>query len=47
MFAPPPSRVEAVVNWLMEAGISSERISHSANKQVTQSFTTPALKMVT
>jgi hypothetical protein len=34
LFAPPSFRVEAVVSWLTDAGISSERISHSANKQV-------------
>ncbi|KXS95550.1 hypothetical protein AC578_5260 [Pseudocercospora eumusae] len=32
-FAPPQHAVDAVKNWLSEAGIDSKRISHSTNKQ--------------
>ncbi|KAH7038297.1 peptidase S8/S53 domain-containing protein [Microdochium trichocladiopsis] len=32
-FAPPQSLVDAVADWVSSAGISRERIGHSANKQ--------------
>ncbi|KAH8883530.1 alkaline serine protease [Thozetella sp. PMI_491] len=35
-FAPPSSQVESVMNWLVEGGISKDRLSHSVNKQWVQ-----------
>ncbi|KAH8883036.1 alkaline serine protease [Thozetella sp. PMI_491] len=35
-FAPESSRVESIISWLTESGISADRISHSANKQWVQ-----------
>lgn len=34
LFAPHQSSVDTVVDWLVESGISRDRIGHSANKQV-------------
>lgn len=33
-FSPPESSVETVTEWLKDAGIGAERVSQSANKQV-------------
>lgn len=33
-FAPAQSSVDAVINWLVSSGIERQRISQSANKQV-------------
>ena len=33
-FAPDQSSVDTVIDWLVVSGIASERIGHSANKQV-------------
>jgi tripeptidyl-peptidase I len=34
-FAPEQSTTEAVIEWLVESGISADRVALSANKQVT------------
>ncbi len=33
-FAPHQSRVDTVISWLVDSGISRDRIGHSTNKQV-------------
>lgn len=37
-FAPAQSSVDAVINWLVSAGIERQRISQSANKQASISY---------
>jgi len=42
-FAPPPSQLESVMSWLIDGGISQERLSQSANKQVKSYHSTSSL----
>lgn len=37
-FAPAQSSVDAVIDWLVSAGIDRKRISQSANKQVSCTY---------
>lgn len=37
-FAPAQSSVDAVIDWLVSAGIDRKRISQSANKQVSCNY---------
>lgn len=37
-FAPHPSSVEAVMDWLVTSGIPAHRVSLSTNKQVRSGF---------
>lgn len=40
-FAPHPSTVDAVTEWLVSSGISLDRFAISRNKQVIESFPDP------
>lgn len=42
-FAPHPSSVEAVMDWLVTSGIPAHRVSLSTNKQVRFGYFLPRL----
>ncbi len=44
-FSPPQSTVDAVISWIVESGISRERIGHSTNKQVSDTMSDSPAKL--
>lgn len=45
-FTPPQSSVDAVITWLTESGISTDRIVQSVNKQVLSDLISWKLKVL-